>query len=97
MGFLEEYMNRLDGIGGFSGLGISNHASQAAAMQQQQLFDYQALQAAMGAQQMPHNPAACIPMNYHPPPRKKVESKVIETVEIRPEQDVKLLKAGKGI
>ena len=63
------------------------------AMQQQGFnpFDFQRQQ----AQRM-------VPMqamiSYPPePPRKKVESKVIETVEIRPEQDVRLLNAGEGI
>lgn len=38
-------------------------------------------------------------MSYIPttPKRKKVESKEIEIIEIRPEQNVKLLKAGNGI
>lgn len=104
MGYLEQFM----GIGSLGNVlgGPATHPSQLAAMQQQRgisdPFEFQILQLrAMQAMRQPtFEQRLCNDLGVIPQPTspsKKVESKVIETVEIRPEQDVKLLKAGAGL
>ena len=98
MGMLEDYYtggicgSALGGLWGAAS--FPQYLQQLAAMQQQRAFDSFAFQRQQAAQMA----GIKNPFFYREHPKRKiVESKTIETVEIRPEQDVKLLKAGNGI
>lgn len=72
--------------------GFPSALQQAAASQAAQ-----ARQQSLAMEQMFMARGAPTPTPCSPPKRKKVESKVIETVEIRSPQDTKLLRAGEGL